>query len=253
MNFEIISLSSPSSGSACAITESLKRYNNFYRNTNEFFDYILTSFKSINEILKGQPIEFENKCDFTGLIKFKNFDFLIEVHSIGSDSCKTYFDKIKQHETLIDDYYSIENYPDLIDMLKEKYERKIDRFINLLKKNNKFYFVRYCDNFNESIENDIEEFFLLLKQINPNIDPKLILFTWDSNLIFPSTFLSQHKNIFTLNLNNDYFLKDLGLSMIFKIFEPMIESFKPMVKFIDDVEKSINNLNKNSFKRNKDI
>ena len=162
MNFEIISLSSSCSGSACAITESLKRYNSFYRNTNEFFDYIITSFKSINEILKGNPLEFENKCNDRGIINFKNFDLLKEVHSIGSEQCKTYFEKIKENEPLIDGFYSIENYVEIINILKEKYERKLERFLNLLKNNNKFYFIRYCDEFNDSIENDIEEFFILL-------------------------------------------------------------------------------------------
>jgi hypothetical protein len=241
MNFEIISLSSNIGGTGCGITDSLKLYNKFYRNTNEFFDYILTSFKSINEILKGKPIEFENKCDENGHINFKNFDFLIEIHSIKNMDDKTYLEKIKQNETIVEGFYSIENYPEIIDKLKEKYNRKLERFMNLLKNSNKIYFVRYCDNFNESIENDIEEFFDLIKKLNINLDVKLILFTLDKNLVFPNSFLLKHKNIFTINLCSDYKLNNGG-----EKYERLIEIFKPMVKFIDDVENSINNLNKNA-------
>jgi hypothetical protein len=239
MDYEIVSLSASIGGPACGIADSLKRNNLVNRKTNEFFDYIITSFKSINQVLKGQPIEFENKCNLTGIVKFKNFDLIEERHALSSYTYNSYFENIKKNEPIINGYYSLENYPEFIVSLKEKYERKLERFLNLIKNNNKIYFVRYCDCFNDSIENDINEFFFIIKTINNNLDARLILFTLDGKIIFPNSLLS--KNTYTLNLNYKEF-NEINL----EDYNNFLELLKPMTKFIIDIEKYIGNKNKNA-------
>ena len=54
-----ISLSSSYSGNACAIKQSIVKYT---KNSNEtqFFDWLVTSMKSVNQILENTPIIFES-------------------------------------------------------------------------------------------------------------------------------------------------------------------------------------------------
>jgi hypothetical protein len=72
MSINIISLSGSVPGAACGIAISIKK--NIYNNNKEtdFFDYLICSMKSINEILKGKTIDFENKCLENGIIKVLN-------------------------------------------------------------------------------------------------------------------------------------------------------------------------------------
>ena len=58
----VISLSATKGGFACGTSVAIKKL--FYKNNKEtdFFDYLLTSMKSINEILCGKPIKFDNHC-----------------------------------------------------------------------------------------------------------------------------------------------------------------------------------------------
>jgi len=53
-----LSLSSSYSGNACALRQSIINYT---KNSNEtqFFDWLVTSLKSVNEVLEGKPILFE--------------------------------------------------------------------------------------------------------------------------------------------------------------------------------------------------
>jgi len=82
-----ISLSSSYSGNACAIKQSIVKYT---KNSNEtqFFDWLVTSMKSVNQILENTPIIFEstyiypNKKGNTS-INFKNFDLLTSHHDIN--------------------------------------------------------------------------------------------------------------------------------------------------------------------------
>ena len=81
-----ISLSSSYAGNACAIRQSI---NNYTKNSNEtqFFDWLVTSMKSVNQILENTPITFESNYIYpnplkTTSINFKNFDLLISHHDI---------------------------------------------------------------------------------------------------------------------------------------------------------------------------
>ncbi len=59
-----LSLSSSYTSNACAVRQSIINYTT---NSNEthFFDWLVTSMKSVNQILENRPIIFEsNKCVF---------------------------------------------------------------------------------------------------------------------------------------------------------------------------------------------
>jgi hypothetical protein len=58
-----LSLSSSYAGNACAVRQSIINYT---KNSNEtqFFDWLVTSLKSVNEVLEGKPILFESNYTY---------------------------------------------------------------------------------------------------------------------------------------------------------------------------------------------
>ena len=53
-----LSLSSSYAGNTCAIRQSIDNYTKTSKETY-FFDWLVTSMKSVNEVLEGKPILFE--------------------------------------------------------------------------------------------------------------------------------------------------------------------------------------------------
>ena len=81
-----ISLSASYSGNACAIRQSIINYTMNSKQTH-FFDWLVTSMKSVNQILENTPIIFESNYIYpdplnTTSINFKNFDLLVSHHDI---------------------------------------------------------------------------------------------------------------------------------------------------------------------------
>lgn len=89
-----ISLSSSETGYACAISQSI--INNVGKKETYFFDWLVCSLKSVNEILEGKKIIFEKKYIYpniskTTTIKFENFDKLISHHDIKIPNKNKYY------------------------------------------------------------------------------------------------------------------------------------------------------------------
>ncbi len=121
-----ISLSSSYTGNACAIADSIKKYTTQNCETN-FFDWLVCSMKSVNEILEKKPILFEENYIYpnplnTTSINFKNFNRLISHHDINI------FDSNSIHE------------------ITEKYNRRFERLINTIQNEKLLIFIRYCKN-----------------------------------------------------------------------------------------------------------
>jgi len=88
-----LSLSSSHAGNACAIRQSIINYTT-PSNETQFFDWLVTSMKSVNQILENSQIIFESNYIYpndlnTTSINFKNFDLLIshhDIHEFNEDS-----------------------------------------------------------------------------------------------------------------------------------------------------------------------
>lgn len=240
MSIKVISLSSSIGGAACAVSTVIK--NHLYNNNKqtEFFDFLITSMKSINEILEGKLIDFENKCSSSGIINFKNFDLLQSIHDLDKNNLN-YIELIKNNEPTNDGYYSIEKYPEIITCLKEKYNRRYDRLINSIKNNNKIYFLRYCENNKDINELHINDFFKNIKNINPKLNCQLILFTYNKFLEFPLKLVSENNSIHIFYLNN--YNNNINYRLNFFNFEEICINFKPIINNITDIE---NNINRNA-------
>ena len=145
-----ISLSSSYAGNACAVHESIIKYNISTSNKTLFFDWLVTSMKSVNQVLENMPIIFEtesmrpNTLNTTS-INFKNFDLLISHHDIHDFNDNS------------------------INEITNKYIRRYERLINTIKEQQKINFIRYCKNQQNLEENEIYTFYKNIKNINPNL------------------------------------------------------------------------------------
>ena len=175
-----ISLSSSYAGNACAVHESINNYTST-SNKTLFFDWLVTSMKSVNQILENTPIIFDtesirpNTLNNTS-INFKNFDLLISHHDIHDFNDNS------------------------ISEITNKYIRRYERLINTIKEQKNINFIRYCKNQENLEETEIYTFYKNIKNINPNLLFNFILISDDNDLIIPNNLLQD--NFIYINLNN---------------------------------------------------
>lgn len=174
-----VSLSSSYAGNACAVRQSIINYT---KNSNEtqFFDWLVTSMKSVNQILENTPIIFESNYIYpnslnTTSINFKHFDLLTSHHDIHE------FNDHSIHE------------------ITEKYSRRYERLMNTIKEQKKINFIRYCKNSTNLEEEEIFIFYKNIKTINPNLRFNFILISDCTDLVIPN---SLKDYIIYINLNN---------------------------------------------------
>jgi hypothetical protein len=175
-----LSLSSSYTGNACAVRQSIVNYT-MNSNETQFFDWLVTSMKSVNQILENTPIIFESNYIYpnslnTTSINFKNFDLLTSHHDI--------------HE--LND--------NSINEITEKYIRRKERLFKTIKEQNKINFIRYCKNQKNIEEEEILKFYKNIKNINTNLLFNFILISDNNDLVIPNSLLKD--NFIYINLNN---------------------------------------------------
>lgn len=172
---KIISLSSNKAGFACAVVTSIKKYyNNNYQ--TQMFDYLVCSLNTINNILKTTNVNnIINNLEITPIndkscVKFKNYDNLISYHDLLNP-------------------YNINDYNNFI----EKYKRRYIRLLEIIKSEDKLYFIR----FGYEDEKDISNFFHIIKYLNMNI-----------KVYFINVFYDKIKNDYNYTIinNNCFFI-----------------------------------------------
>ena len=192
-----ISLSSSYAGNACAIRQSINNNTNNSTET-QFFDWLVASLKSVNEILENKPIIFDNNYTYpnplnTTSINFKNFDLLISHHDINEFNDNS------------------------INEITEKYTRRYKRLINTIKEQKKINFIRYCKNQENIEEEEIIKFYnniVLISDYN-NLEIPHNLFKY--NLIYIN--LNNYINDDILNEENEYFRTIKKYKCVFDIIK----------------------------------
>jgi hypothetical protein len=174
-----LSLSSSYAGNACAVRQSIINYTTKPDET-QFFDWLVASMKSVNQILENTPIIFESNYVYpnplnTTSINFKNFDLLTSHHDIHEFNENS------------------------INEITEKYIRRYERLINTIKEQKKINFIRYCKNSTNIEEEEILIFYKNIKNINPNLLFNFILISDCNDLVIPN---SLKDYIIYINLNN---------------------------------------------------
>jgi len=192
---KIISLSFDEAGYACAIASSIKKH--FYNNNckTNFFDYLVVSMKSINEILELKNLNLllnnldlsESHIDTT-IVKWSNFNKLISYHDIKNNSNKS----------------------DLIHF-KNKYIRRYIRFIHYIYEENIIFFIRY----GKTPENEIQQFIENIKNINSNLIFYFINVDYDTQ--FKENI--HYKNIENYIYINFYLINNNNIKQTDKYFE----------------------------------
>ena len=175
-----VSLSSSFAGNACAVRQSIINYTT-NSNETQFFDWLVTSMKSVNQILENTPIIFESNYVYpnssnTTSINFKNFDLLTSHHDIHEFNANS------------------------INEITEKYVRRYERLINIIKEESKINFIRYCKNPQNIEKEEILKFYKNISSINPNLVFNFILISDCDGLLIPSSLLKD--NFIYIDLNN---------------------------------------------------
>lgn len=229
---KIISLSHDEPGTACSIGVAIKKY--FYNGTKvtDFFDYLIVSMKSVNEVLMGKPIEFVNKKSLEdGKINFKNFNKIISIHDIHDIRKKN--SNISENE--------------IINELKEKYNRRRDRLINSINENETIFFLRYYTNNNMNDREEFIKFMNNIKKLNPSLHFHLILITTnyrEQKTFVPIRILNFFQNVHMLFLDNyltseENKLNHLNIDNDSK-FDSFVSNLKPINKFVYNIENKVN-------------
>jgi hypothetical protein len=177
-----ISLSSKYAGNACAIAQSIINYVG--KNKTQFFDWLVCSLKSINEVLEGKEILFEENYIYpnplnTTSINFKNFHLLTSHHDINV---------VEENS---------------IKEITEKYKRRYNRLIENINNETNIFFIRYCKDNNDIEENEINNFYENIIRINNNLNFHFILVSDYDNINISENLLLK-KNFKYINLKDFY-------------------------------------------------
>lgn len=153
-------------GNSCSIAHNLKLCK--LRTEAYPFDWVrVTNLNNISELIENKFIDF---LDIETFI-FKEFSDKFEVNNkLGSYIYKNNYCCF---------YHEFENRIDQEKILsfKEKYKKRIDRFLQLLNSNKNIIFIR--EEFGKVSMNKINKFIEKLYNVNPKINFKIILITND--------------------------------------------------------------------------
>ena len=174
-------------GSTCSVAYQLDKHN---LRVNAYpFDWLkCTSLKMITKCIQ------ENFKDFLDVIKIRESD----KHPILTTD--TFNDSSNDISMVMRNTYDMEFYHDFsansnLDDIKEKYDRRIKRFIDIINSGNEIIFVRDELKINSIKQEDIDEFIQIIKSINPNCNFKIVYIVYNP----------KNKKI---NFNNIYIIND---------------------------------------------
>lgn len=158
-------------GNSCGIAWQLRKSDG-----NEAFPLDWFQLPKMNTIFKILEDNFEHLTDTDNLSFWKYSDkfFIDSKPGVPSALFKNTKYKIKFcHD------FTKEDLSELSDV-KDKYDRRIDRFYESIKSDNKIIFIR-DDVYSNVIQEDFEKFINIIKTINPDIDISLIVIVNNPN------------------------------------------------------------------------
>lgn len=178
-------------GRHCATAFNIKKYIDQGHET-QFFDWVRTDFKCILEILRikniDEIINIENIIVDKEL--FKDYNISITFKNFVKDNLTLLF----HHDIEYREYTEQEMNQQIIEF-NDKYKRRYDRLIDLIKSEQKIYFIYHIST--DVDFNDADLFNTLIKTINKNINYVLIFLTVEEKEYIYSVF----KNYVKINLN----------------------------------------------------
>ena len=160
-------------GSSCSIAENLKILN--LRNKALPFDWIrVQNFKNINLMIET---DFEYLWDINNFLFQKdsnNFFLIDDKLNFIKESVEIYQNK-NYNANFYHDFPKKYLFKDSFIIFKEKYQRRVNRFYDIIKKENSIIFIREQIKPNLIKVEDLDKFYNLIKNINSTLEFKLIL------------------------------------------------------------------------------
>jgi hypothetical protein len=230
---KVISLSHDANGTACSIGQAIKTY--FYNNSKQtdFFDFLNISMKSVNEVLIGKEItDFKKRSDISiNAYEFNNFDKIISCHD---------FDDFRKKDPSMSEKQILIN-------LKQKYDRRRLRLLEVINSDESIYFLRYCTSYENIEQNEIISFMNNIKNINKNLNFHLILITTNyrqHKTNTPLNLLKLFSNIHMLYLDN-YISSEQNKLNHFQLinqelYNKFVDNLKPIYNFVHNLENKVN-------------
>lgn len=206
-----------------------KSYNIEIKETN-FFDYLMVNIETIinilkieniNDIININNIEIYNITQHNLYIKFKNI-YLDSIHDIPNTLNITYDDLVKNKDEIFKD-----NYDNINKSFIEKYIRRYDRLINILKNNDNICFI---------YQNYIsKEDYLKLNEAFIKFTNKKIIVICFQDFGPEKNIIENYNNLYYLNYYSMYLTKDY--------------IYEPEMKFLnwDEIFQNIKNIYNMSF------
>jgi len=181
-------------GRKCTIGYHIKKYMNNDVPT-QFFDWTRVDFRCVLQILKLDCIDkilnIENINVDNTTLAHEN-DILITLKNFDEQNLTLYF----RHEIKLKEYSDLVKNDKLIEFIA-KYKRRYDRLIKLIKSNETLCFIHYDIESLFDFENDINDFYKTLKEINKDVDFCLVIIKNDKNEDY--TFI-KHKQHLQINI-----------------------------------------------------
>jgi hypothetical protein len=160
-------------GSSCSISHNLQLLNK--REESLPFDWIKSSrLSSINLMIRTDFTKLWDKTEYK--LKKESDKFFIQNDKLENNYTDV---NIYYHQTyLINFYHDFEKSIDFnisFDKFKVKYKRRVNRFFNLIINSKEILFIREQINPKHIKIEDIKEFIKLIKNLNPNLEFKLLI------------------------------------------------------------------------------
>jgi hypothetical protein len=208
-------------GRHCDIAFNIKKYSNENKKT-QFFDWIRTDFECIIHILNLSNLDsILNKENFIIDQQTYAHIILIKLKNFENKNLTLYF----RHDILINNF--IKNADGELDNFINKYKRRFERLINLIKSNQKLIFIHRVESEELFINNNLaDEFEKALKKINKNVNYNLIILFNSNEKYF---IIKKNNNIkinllplIDKNINLTWQREDIDWKQLFDIIEKAI-------------------------------
>lgn len=194
-------------GTNCCVAYNIKKYIN-YNTPTQFFDWSRTNFKCVLYILNLRTID--------TIFNIKNFIIDKETYKDDNNLSITLNNFVKEdmcllyhHDIYLSDYSDLKQNEILTEFIN-KYKRRHERLIDLIKTSHKLCFIHHIRDVTSFDYDDCKLFNKILTSINKNIDYVLVLLDDDVGYKYIHT-------EFFLKINLKYFTnKDIELDWTFQ-------------------------------------
>ncbi len=166
-------------GSSCSVAYQLQSLNK----RHQAFPFDWVRIKRLKTITKIIGDNFDGYSIFHEIKKVNSFPLLDDDLFDDNGNKETFHAKNIYNTMSYHDFSSKESFDSQIDIVKEKYERRIDRFYEVLKSGKKITFIRdeHCPQ--KLTTDDINDFISVILNINSEIDFRIIIVCHNPNNI----------------------------------------------------------------------